>query len=145
MTTAHAHARSHAHAHRPQLARMRDVMTATPHTIGSEQKLSLAHRKMNEHHLRHLPVLRAGKLVGILTQRDLYFLQSMAGVDVHLDLIADAMTPDVYTTTPDATVRDVAREMADHKFGCAVIVDKDEVIGIFTITDALRYLADVLA
>lgn len=137
---------SAAHAHRPRhhVTCMRDVMTATPHTIGSEQKLSLAHRKMNEHQLRHLPVLRDGKLVGILTQRDLYFLQSMAGVDVHLDVIADAMTPEVYTTTPDAKLKDVARIMADHKYGCAVIQEKGEVIGIFTITDALRHLADVL-
>ena len=124
---------------------MRDVMTATPYTIGSEQKLSLAHKKMNEHQLRHLPVLRGGKLVGILTQRDLYFLQSMAGVDVYLDVIADAMTPDVYTTSPDATVKEVARHMAEHKYGCAVIVDRGEVIGIFTITDALSHLARVLS
>jgi acetoin utilization protein AcuB len=122
---------------------MRDLMTPTPYTIGSEQKLSLAHQKMSAHHLRHLPVLRAGKLVGILTQRDLYFLQSMAGVDVNLDVIADAMTPDVYTTTPDATLRDVAHDMAKHKYGCAVVMDHGEVIGIFTITDALRHLSDV--
>jgi acetoin utilization protein AcuB len=122
---------------------MRDVMTPTPYTIGSEQKLSLAHQKMSAHHLRHLPVLRGGKLVGILTQRDLYFLQSMAGVDVNLDVIADAMTPDVYTTTPDATLREVAHDMAKHKYGCAVVMDHGEVIGIFTITDALRHLSDV--
>jgi len=124
---------------------IRDVMTASPHTIGSDQKLSAAHRLMNEHGLRHLPVLRGGKLVGVLSQRDLYFLESMEGVDVHLDKIADAMTPDAYTVLPDASLRDVVRAMAEHKYGCAVVMDHGRVSGVFTVTDALRYLSDVLA
>jgi len=122
-----------------------DVMTASPHTIGSEQKLSVAHRMMVEHELRHLPVLRAGKLVGVISQRDLYFLESMAGVDADIDLIADAMTPDVYSTSPDASLRDVVHAMSEHKYGCAVVVEAGRVTGVFTATDALRELADALA
>lgn len=125
---------------------MRDVMCFAPHTIGSEQKLVKAHKVMREHGVRHLPVLRAGKLVGVLSQRDLYFLESIAGVDVEIDKVADAMTPDVYVVSPDDTLRDVARVMADHRYGCAVIVggEGESVLGIFTVTDALRHIAEVL-
>jgi acetoin utilization protein AcuB len=122
-----------------------DVMTHCPHTIGSDQKLAKAHQIMRELGIRHLPVLRGGKLVGVLSQRDLYFLESLAGVDIDIDQVADAMTPDVFTTPPDEPLRTVAREMANKKYGCAVVMDENgRVLGIFTVTDALRYLADIL-
>lgn len=124
---------------------MREVMTVCPHTIGSDQPLSRAHEVMREIGARHLPVLRSGRLVGVLSQRDLYFLETIAGVDVEIDRVADAMTSDVYTTGPDESVRDVARIMAQRKYGCAVVLDGDRILGIFTVTDALRHLADVAA
>ena len=120
------------------------VMTPAPHTIGSDQTLAQAHKVMREHDLRHLPVLRGGKLVGVLSQRDLYFLESIAVVDVDLDCVADAMTPDVFCAAPEDTVRDVARIMANRKYGCAVVVQSGRLLGIFTATDALRELADAL-
>ncbi|HVH42902.1 MAG TPA: CBS domain-containing protein [Labilithrix sp.] len=120
---------------------IRQVMTRTPHTIGSDQSLAQAHKVMREHGLRHLPVLRGGELVGILTQRDLYFLESISGVDVDLDSVADAMSPDVYSVGPNESLRDVARVMADRKLGCALVIDRGQVLGIFTVTDALRHIA----
>lgn len=124
---------------------IRTVMSEAPHTIGSDQKLSAAHKMMRDHRLRHLPVMRGGQLVGVLSQRDLYFLESMAGVDIDLDVVADAMTPDVYTTAPEAPIHDVVETMAKQRFGCAVVVDHGHVAGIFTVTDALRHLAHILA
>lgn len=121
-----------------------ELMTRCPITIGSDQKLAVAHKVMREHGLRHLPVLRAGRLVGVLTQRDLYFIESLEGVDATIDTVTDAMTPDVYTVSPQDRVRDVARTMADKKYGCAVVVDGGTVAGIFTATDALRHLGDLL-
>jgi acetoin utilization protein AcuB len=116
-------------------------MTPTPHTIGSDQKLETAHRMMREHGLRHLPVLRAGKLVGVISQRDLYFVEALAGVDVSVDAVADAMTSEVYTVTPEERLADVVTEMAEHRYGCTVVVERGRVVGIFTATDALRVLA----
>lgn len=121
------------------------LMTASPLTIESDRKLSDAHRMMTAEGLRHLPVLRKGKLVGVLSQRDLFLVESMAGVDPDIDVIADAMTEDVYKTSPDAPVRDVVKTMVAHKYGCAVVLEEGRVIGIFTVVDALRHLADVLA
>lgn len=56
-------------------------MTTTPHSIGVEQPLSRAHAMMREHGVRHLPVLHAGKLLGMLTERDLQLVESLEGVD----------------------------------------------------------------
>lgn len=123
---------------------IRDVMTPAPHTVGSDQKLSKAHKLMREHGLRHLPVLRAGRLVGVLSQRDLYFVEAISGVDVDIDTVADAMSSDVYTSGPDENVRSVAWVMATKKYGCAVVLERGEVVGIFTVTDALLHLANAL-
>jgi acetoin utilization protein AcuB len=121
-----------------------EVMTRAPHTIGSDQTLAHAHKVMREHGLRHLPVLRGGTLVGVLSERDLLFLETIAGVDIDIDSVADAMTPEVYTAHPDDSVQDVARTMAVRRHGCAVIIEGTRVLGIFTATDALRHLADSL-
>jgi acetoin utilization protein AcuB len=99
---------------------------------------------MRENGVRHLPVLFGGKLVGVLSQRDLYFVETIAGVDTGIDVIADAMTADVFTVGPEETLREVVRTMAKHRYGSAVVVDHGKVVGIFTATDALDILADVM-
>jgi acetoin utilization protein AcuB len=119
---------------------MKDVMTEQPITIGRNQTLSVAHEMMRENRCRHLPVLEHGDLVGIVTQRDLYFLETIAGVDLGKDKVDDAMASDCYAVGPDARVVDVAAEMSRHKYGCAVVIERDRVIGIFTATDALHVL-----
>jgi acetoin utilization protein AcuB len=119
-------------------------MTTSPHSIGRDQTLGVAHKLMREHGLRHLPVLDGGKLVGLLTQRDLYFLESIRGVDMEADRVEDGMSQDVYCVAPDARLAEVVREMAEHKYGCVVVVDAGRVVGVFTTTDAMGLLADRL-
>lgn len=122
---------------------MKDVMTEQPITVGRTQTLSVAHEMMRENHCRHLPVLEHGELVGVVTQRDLYFLETIAGVDLTKDKVDDAMGADCYAVGPDARVTEVAAEMSRHKYGCAVVIERDRVIGIFTATDALRVLGGI--
>ncbi|MEY4581850.1 MAG: hypothetical protein RL701_6553 [Pseudomonadota bacterium] len=52
-------------------------MTTTPHTIGADQSLALAHTMLREHKIRHLPVRRGGSLVGMLTERDLALIETL--------------------------------------------------------------------
>ncbi len=136
--------RSNERSYISRTTKIRQVMTLSPHTIGSDQKLTLAHKMMREYQLRHLPVLRAGELVGVLSERDLFFLESVAGVDVNIDAVSEAMTADVYTAHPEDYVRDVARVMSLRRYGCAVVMEDSRLLGIFTATDALRYLAEAL-
>ena len=117
-----------------------DVMTPQPLTIGREQKLVTAHKMMAENGIRHLPVLERGDLVGIVSQRDLYFVETIAGVDKLTDKVEDAMTTDTRRFDPETPLREVARAMFDERLGCAVIVERDRVVGVFTAMDALRIL-----
>jgi acetoin utilization protein AcuB len=119
-------------------------MTRSVHTIGTKAPLADAHRMMNDHGIRHLPVLEGGRLVGMLSQRDLHLIETIKDVDPREVQVEEAMSQDCYTAEPEASLAEVAREMAQHKYGSAVILRGAEVLGIFTTTDALRALDVVL-
>ena len=120
---------------------IRRFMTVSPHTIGQEQSLEKAHSLMRQHAIRHLPVLEGGKLIGVLSQRDLLLIETLSEVDPHTTAVSEAMSQNVYCAAPTASLFGVAREMAEHRYGSAVIVEGGHVVGVFTTTDALRALA----
>lgn len=117
------------------------VMTPQPLTIGRRERLVTAHRMMRENGVRHLPVLEHGELIGVVSQRDLYFLETIKGVDVDADVVEDAMTTDVFAVPTETPIDAVARTMARKRYGCAVVMERGRVAGVFTATDALRTLA----
>ncbi len=119
-------------------------MSAAPIVIEQERTLADAHDLLRRHAIRHLPVVDRGRLVGVVSQRDLYLLETLRGVDITTEKVAEAMTADPFTTTPDAPLAEVAAQMAEHKYGCAVVVDGGVVVGVFTTVDALRALSSVL-
>jgi acetoin utilization protein AcuB len=120
-----------------------DYMTPGPHTIGREQSLVAAKQMMEKIHVRHLPVLHGGKLVGVLSDRDLTAVETLPGS--RQMTVEDAMVPDVYVTSGDASLATVAGEMARQRIGSAIVLNKDEhVVGVFTAVDALRALAETL-
>ena len=119
-------------------------MTTSPHTIGSDQTLARAHAVLREHAIRHLPVLRGGKLVGMLTERDLALVEALDGVDANEVTVDDAMSGEVYTVRPDAPLDEVVREMASKKYGSAVVVQNHKVVGIFTAVDVCSAFAELL-
>lgn len=119
-------------------------MTRSPHTIGHDQSLTAAHKLMREHDIRHLPVLDGGQLVGLLSQRDLHLIESLDDVDPDQVSVSEAMSSDVFSVGPGASVRQVAIEMANRKLGSAVVMDENAVVGVFTTIDALDVLVSVL-
>lgn len=121
-----------------------DRMTHTPHLIGAEQPMSAAHELMRENRIRHLPVLHGGKLVGVVSQRDLHFIESLEDVDPKEVRVEEAMTQDVYAVPPRTPLREVVSEMAERKLGSAVVVDGQKILGVFTTIDALDTLASLL-
>lgn len=123
---------------------MQKYMTHVPKSIGHDRTLSQAMEVMHELRIRHLPVLKGGKLVGILTERDINLVLGYNGTDAAKVTVDEAFTPDPYFTTPDAPLNEVAAHMAQHKFGCAIVVDNGKLVGIFTEVDALKALAELL-
>ena len=116
-------------------------MTVSPVVIGSDRTLAEAHRLMRARGIRHLPVVEGARLVGVVSQRDLYLAETLAGVDPDADSVREAMTAEPFAVAPGAALDEVALAMADRKLGCALVVDRGSVIGVFTTVDALRALA----
>jgi acetoin utilization protein AcuB len=119
-------------------------MTSTIFTIGDDQTLEQARARMREHQVRHLPVLTGGHLRGIVSERDIAFVESLPGVDPAALKISEAMTEEPYVVQRGTPVGEVVREMAKHKYGATVIMDGDRPVGIFTTVDALRLAAQLL-
>jgi len=119
-------------------------MSTAPHTIGKDQPMALAHRMMREHKIRHLPVLHEARIIGLLSDRDLNLIETLRDVDPKLVTVEEAMTPDPYVVAPDAALDEVVQTMAEKRYGSAIVVQHQHVVGIFTTVDACRALAELL-
>lgn len=119
-------------------------MTTSPHSIGKDQRIDSARKLMEEHDIRHLPVLHGGKLVGMVTHRDISLIEALREVDPGKLSVEEAMSTNVYSVSPETSLDEVANEMAEKKYGSAVVLQNAKVVGIFTTVDACRALAELL-
>jgi acetoin utilization protein AcuB len=122
---------------------IRNYMTPSPLTIGADQPLAIANELMRARRIRHLPVLRGGQLVGILSQRDIQLIAGLPAVDLTEVPVEDAMSNNIYSVGPDTPIKEVAATMAEHKYGAALVVEGRHVTGVFTTIDALNVLAGI--
>ncbi len=123
--------------------RVSDYMTTVPHSIEPHQDLDDAWHMMGKYHVRHLPVLAGGHLVGLLSERDLTYLRQISNKKEELR-VRDAMVYDPVVVGPEESLRDVARRMAADRIGSVLICDaRQKLLGIFTYVDALAALSDI--
>ena len=117
------------------------LMTSQPATVSSHDTLRTAAALMERGGYRRVPVVDDGKLVGIVSDRD---VRAHSG---YLDTtrVTAAMTWDPKTVTPKMTVEDAARLMIEHKIGGLPVVDNGTLVGIITATDILKAFLKVEA
>jgi acetoin utilization protein AcuB len=120
------------------------VMSRGVFTIGKEQTLETAHLLMEKHQVRHLPVMEGGKVVGIVSERDLYLLETLRDVHQFDVTVENAMSADPFTVKPHTPLAEVCDAMAQHKYGAALITEGPKVVGMFTAVDALKVLSAML-
>ena len=118
-----------------------NLMTSDPVTIGPNDTLSKAKAIMDAGRFRRVPVMDDGRLVGILTERDVReYLRSLDSTRVNA-----AMRTALITITPYNTVEDAARLMLKHKIGGLPIIADGKLVGIVTTSDLLRAFLIVVA
>ncbi len=133
---------------------VREHMTPNPITVEPTCTVAKAHRLMQEHGVRHLPVVGDRGLVGIITRGDI--LEASASDTGHLNLfemddpwttipVEELMTPDPVTIDPDTTVLEAADLMFQHDIGSLPVVEGNHVIGIITETDIFHLVVRMLA
>ena len=121
-------------------------MTPFPYSIEIDEPLAQARKMMREGHFRHLPVTSGGNMVGVVTDRDIKLLlgPECGNPDEHELKVRDAYVDRPCVVPASTPVAAVARTMAEHHIGSAIVTKHDKLVGIFTITDACRALAEVI-
>jgi CBS domain-containing membrane protein len=133
--------------------RVHDLMETTVATLELSDTLDVAEHIMRLGRIRHMPVLSHGRLVGILSQRDL-FRASISSV-LHFRRAAEeewlakidvkaVMTRTVTTVPPDTSIRTAVELMLERKIGCLPVVENEKLIGLLSESDCMRYLARLL-
>ena len=133
-----------------------EVMKSPVISVHQNDSFHVVYDKMQSGIIRHLPVVNdVNKMVGLITQRDLYRVHSprkLLDGGYYYDrealdsfILKEVMIKDAFTLTPEHTVGDALKAMADFKYGCIPIVNKyHEPVGIITNTDILKIAARVL-
>ena len=126
----------------------RDLMTADVVTLDESESLTDLEQAMRALRFRHMPVNDGGKLIGLVTERDLLRVSASSLLphrrrqDDFIALlvrVADVMTRDVVTVAPDSALVDVATLMTREKVGCLPVVEADgRLAGIITEADFVR-------
>ncbi|MCS6799007.1 MAG: CBS domain-containing protein [Myxococcota bacterium] len=115
-----------------------DVMTRQVVTVFEEDSLDGLEEGMKWLRFRHLPVVDDGKLVGLLTERDL-LRWAIRGPRAERTFVADVMNRHVTTVAPDTPVARAAELMLERKIDCLPVVEGDgKLVGIVTTADLLR-------
>ena len=130
-----------------------DIMSTKLVTISAEDRLSTVEDIMTLGGVRHMPVVRRGQLVGVVSERDLLrasqsnlnafgieqrraFLQAVE--------IQRVMSSPPIVIHPESTAEEAALLMAEKKIGCLPVLEDEKLVGMLTETDLLRYFAGVL-
>ena len=131
-----------------------DVMTKDVMSVREDQNLVNLLESMRGMHFRHTPVTDDGRLVGLLTERDLLRVSSSSLLP-HRDSdeflkqrfhVRDVMTKDVATVSPSATLKQAGELMLKKRVGCLPVVDaKNVLVGIITTTDLLEVAISLLS
>jgi CBS domain-containing protein len=133
--------------------RVTDLMTQQPVTLRASDTLDLVNNVMHLGRIRHMPVVSNGRLVGILSQRDLFrattssLLQFPRSAEQRwlAEIPVEAvMTQPVFTIAPEASIRDAVALMLRKRIGCLPVVTDGKIVGLLSETDCLQYLAHVL-
>jgi acetoin utilization protein AcuB len=119
---------------------MSSAMTPFPFYVEPEDSLRRARELMMLHEVRHLPVLKGHKLVGILTDRDMKrALDPDLGLSSKDELfVSDAYLPDPYVVDSATPLDSVLEHMSSHHIGSALVTKHGRLVGIFTAMDACR-------
>lgn len=122
-----------------------DFMTKDLVTVREVDDVALAEALLRLGGIRHLPVVRDRKLVGILTQRDILRSGTSGKPGARELLVTDVMTKEPTAVRPATGLAHAARIMLERKFGCLPVCDESGLlVGIVTEADFVRFAADVV-
>ena len=131
------------------MLRVRDAMTREVVTLGPESSAAEAWAVCQEMGIRHLPIVEEGRLVGLVSDRDLRDVSPPRGSGGESDTLGwvcmkDIMSTALVTIHPLDTIDHAAREIYERKIGCLPVVADGQLVGIITSTDMMRIMIEMV-
>lgn len=118
------------------MIRLRDVMKTRVESISPRESAEAAWARMRTQRIRHLVVLDAGRVVGVISDRDLAGPGSLRQVET----VGDVMTTQVVSGHPEMTLRQAANQLRGRSIGCLPVMENEKLVGILTTTDLLELI-----
>ena len=113
-----------------------DLMTVDPQTISPDVSLAVVSDLLQVESIRQLPVMDNGRLVGIISERDVCLVRNSPLFET---ISAESiMTANPITVTPETPAFRAAEMLRSYKFGALPVLDGDQLVGIITVSDFLR-------
>jgi len=128
---------------------VREIMMGSAVTLKPEDTLDLANNIISLGRIRHIPVVEDGRLVGLLSERDLMeaaattifgLKQKTKSALLKSVLIKDVMKKKVVTVKPDTPIKDAVHLMKEKTISYVPVMSKRALVGLVTTTDILRYV-----
>ncbi len=122
--------------------RVGQIMHKSPFTIAPDKRVGQALNLMQQHNIRHLPVVKGGDMVGWITSRLLreVLLASM----LEIITVGDIMIEAPIMVSPDTSVEEAARLIYEHKIGGMPVLEGDKLVGVITTLDLLAAFLSML-
>ncbi|MDD1622423.1 MAG: CBS domain-containing protein [Methylococcaceae bacterium] len=134
--------------------RVAELMTSKVFTVEPSDLIDRVFFLIHYEKIRHLPVVEKGKLIGIVSDRDLYkalgpksnsnvLEANKDNTQLHVvsQKVVHIMHRHVYTVSPDTSASEAAAMLVEHRIGALPVVEKDKLVGIVSATDILRVFA----
>ena len=120
---------------------IRDIMRGREtSSVGPDDNVGLAIQMMRWAHVRHLPVVRDGEVVGVLSERDVLRLgMELGDRAARLEPVQRAMTAPAITIDAEQPLAAAAWLMSGRKLGCLPVMDGGRLAGMVTTTDLIRH------
>jgi len=128
------------------IPKMASVMTPFPYSIDIEGSVVQALQIMQEHDVRHLPVMKDGRPTSIITQSEINFVLAQVKGTPKADSmkVSEVCALQAYIVSIDEHLDTVLTTMIENHIGSAIVVKNDRLAGIFTMVDACLCLRDFL-
>mgnify|MGYP000194268338 CR=1 FL=1 len=132
---------------------VKNRMTANPYTVSPDATIAEALDLMRKNNIRRLPVVKNGKLVGIVTEREMMEITPSKATTLSIfelnyllakTKVSAVMTKEVITVSPDALLEEAAVLMRDNRVGALPVVDNGKLVGIITETNIFDAFVDLL-
>ena len=124
---------------------IKEFTTQNPITVTEDTAIDELMMLMEGAKVRHLPVVGENTVVGIISDRDLRLFAGLSDAEKYQVCAGDMMSPSPLTVSSNTPLAEVAFIMAEKKVGSVIVVEDNQLYGIFTATDALKALVEVIS